>query len=324
MRLATIGGTDLTVSALCLGSVAIGTTLDEAQSFRLLDAYIDAGGSFIDTANVYGKWLEGGIARSEIGIGGWLAARGGRDRVVIGTKGAHPDLQTMHISRLSPQEIGEDLDESLRNLRTDYIDIYWLHRDDPSRAVEEIIDTLNGMVRSGKIRYFGCSNWTVERIREARRYCERSGATGFVANQCMWNLASVNKAALTYPGLEIMDEASRKFHEETQMTVVPYTSQANGFFTKALRDDFATNPAYDKVKRVYGNAHNLALAERVRKLAADTGWEPTALALAYLLHQSVPTIPIIGPNNENQLVESVKALDLVMSAEMVAYLQNVG
>lgn len=324
MRLATIGGTDLTVSALCLGTVAIGTTLDEAQSFRLLDAYIDAGGSFIDTANVYGKWLEGGIARSEIGIGGWLASRGGRDRVVIGTKGAHPDLQTMHISRLSPQEIADDLDESLRNLRTDYIDIYWLHRDDPARPVEEIMDTLNGMVRSGKIRYFGCSNWTVERIRETRRYCERSGATGFVANQCMWNLASVNKAALTYPGLEIMDEASRKFHEETQMTVVPYTSQANGFFTKALRDDFATNPAYDKVKRVYGNAHNLALAERVRKLAADTGWEPTALALAYLLHQSVPTIPIIGPNNENQLAESVKALDLVMSAEMVAYLQNVG
>lgn len=322
MRRKRIEGSELDVSAICLGTFVVGTSLDETESSRLLDAYVHEGGNFIDTANVYGKWLEGGTSRSEAAIGKWMKARRNRENLVIGTKGAHPDMRTLHIPRLSPADIAEDVEESLRNLQTDYIDLYWLHRDDIERPVGDILETLHTLARAGKIRYYGCSNWTAERIEQARQYAERSGVQGFVANQNMWNLAEANPGQFAYPGLEVMDEASLNYHERTGMTAIPYTSQANGFFSKALRDDFAANPAYDKLKRQYVNERTLARVEHVRELAEQTGWEATQIALAYLICQKIPTIPIVGPKNEAQLRDSLKALDLELSDRTVEELRS--
>ncbi|HET8844709.1 MAG TPA: aldo/keto reductase, partial [Ktedonobacteraceae bacterium] len=164
MQYRDIPHTNLHPSALCLGTGSFGTGIDASSAFRLLDIFLEHGGTFIDTARVYGAWVPNGLGLSEKVIGQWVNERHVREQIVLGTKGAHPVFSARHIPRLAPQDIIADLDESLRCLQTEYIDLYWLHRDDPQRPVADILETLNEQVRQGKIRYFGCSNWHVERI----------------------------------------------------------------------------------------------------------------------------------------------------------------
>src|SRR5215212_2523559 len=138
MKHVTIPQTDLTVSPICMGSTDFGSTITTTDVYRLLDAFLSDGGNFIDTAHVYSNWRPGPTSISEKTIGQWVRANGLREQIVLGTKGAHPDLSTMGIARLARADIVRDLDESLDHLQTDYIDLYWLHRDDPERPVGEI------------------------------------------------------------------------------------------------------------------------------------------------------------------------------------------
>ena len=153
MRSICLPNTDLHVSSLCLGTGDFGSKLDQAASWRLLNEFVDAGGNFIDTANVYGDWIPGTKSSSEKVIGAWLAEQGRREQVVVATKGAHPRLESMHVPRSAPREIIHDIEQSLRHLQTDVIDLYWLHRDDPTRPTGEIVETLAAQVKAGKIRY---------------------------------------------------------------------------------------------------------------------------------------------------------------------------
>src|SRR5215469_8764514 len=167
MRYCTIPGSDLRPSVIGLGALPFGASLPQETAFSLMDAFVEAGGTCIDTALVYGEWLPGGKGLSERTVGAWITARQHRDGLILSTKGGHPRLTTMQTPRLSDAELSSDLDESLRNLQTDYIDVYWLHRDDPNRPVAEILATAQRQVQAGKIRAFGCSNWRVERIQAA-------------------------------------------------------------------------------------------------------------------------------------------------------------
>jgi len=137
--------TDLIVSSVCLGGAPFGSSIDPDKSMRLMDLFVELGGNFIDTANVYGKWLPDGRSASEETLGKWMKTRKNRGRLVVTTKGAHPDLKTMSVQRLSKEEISADVDDSLKNLQTDYIDLYWLHRDDPNRCVGEILERLRSV-----------------------------------------------------------------------------------------------------------------------------------------------------------------------------------
>ncbi len=143
----------------------------------------------------------------------------------------------MHIPRLSPHDIVADLDESLHCLQTESIELYWLYRDDPERPVADILETLNSPVTQGKIRYFGCSNWRVERIEEAIHYATEHGLTGFVGNQGMWSFAVPNP--IEDSRIAPMDDQTLDFHRETGLAIVAYTSQAHGFFSKASSDPAA-------------------------------------------------------------------------------------
>ena len=154
----TIPGTDLLVSPVCLGSGPFGTAVKPTDAFAMLDAFVERGGNFLDTARIYADWIPGGQNASEKTLGAWLQANGLRNRIVLATKGAHPDLKTMHISRLSPEDIAADVAASLHYLQTDRIDLYWLHRDDTALPVGEIVDALNQQAQAGRIRYYGCSN----------------------------------------------------------------------------------------------------------------------------------------------------------------------
>ena len=187
MRYTCIANTDLKPSVICLGTVHVGSTLSLRSSYKLLDAYLEQGGNFLDTAKMYSDWLPGEKSSSEKTLGRWLKLRRTRDKVILATKGANPQPSNMNVMRLSRQQITYDLHRSLKHLQTDVIGLYWLHRDDPCRPVEDIINTLDGLRKAGKIRYFGCSNWRTARIIAAKNITMKMVMT---PNTSDWPLSS--------------------------------------------------------------------------------------------------------------------------------------
>lgn len=316
-----IPATDLRVSAICLGTVPFGTDVATESAFDLMDQYLSYGGNFIDTAHIYADWLPGEKGRSEKTIGQWLAARGNRQQVVLATKGAHPTFEAMQMPRLSRAEIVADLEESLTHLQTDYIDLYWLHRDDVTRPVADILDTLNDQVRAGKIRYFGCSNWTPARISEAMHYAHDHQVQGFVANQMMWSVATLNADAIEDKTLVAMDESGFALHTASQLTAVPYSSQANGFFTKLSYT--GVEGLSPTLQRLYVNQANTEKLRILQKAAEELGQSVSQVVVSYLLSQPFLTIPCVGCFTAGQLVETMSAADLRLSDEWVQSLTEV-
>lgn len=315
-------GTSLSVSPLCLGGTLFGNTITEAETFALLDRFVALGGNFVDTARIYSDWVPGELRRSERILGDWLRDRGYRSRLVLATKGAHPFVDSPTTPRSSAAEIRDDLEGSLRTLRTDVIDLYWLHRDDLSRPVEHFIDLLNTFLREGKIRAFGASNWTAARLRAAHDYARQSGQQGIAANQPFWCLGVAQSRPPPFSGYVKFDADTYRFHRETGLAVVPYTSQAKGFFSKfALpaaqqpagfsRHDFHTPP-------------NLAAGKIVVELAAAKGATPSAIVLAYLWSRPFPVVPIIGCRTITQLEDCIAALSVRLTPAELATLESAG
>ena len=313
MNYCTIPHTDLSVAAICLGSTSIGSEIDRGTSFRLLDIYAAAGGNFIDTASVYANWLPVEKHASEKTIGRWLKRTGRRDDFVIATKGAHPELDSMHIPRMSRADIQADLDASLHNLQTDVIDLYWLHRDDPARPVEEILETMNAQVRAGKIRYFGCSNWRAPRIAAAQQAAVAMGMDGFVADQMMWSLAVIDPEGVRDKTTVAMDRELFAYHEESGMAAVAYSSQAGGIFQKLSGDS-------QRIGSAYPLGPNRARLARISAVSADTGLSITQIVLGYLMAQPFVTVPIVGCRTEAQLRDSLTAADVRLTPEQCAFL----
>jgi len=321
----TLPFSSLAVSGLCLGTGNLGGPIDQDTSFRLLDTFLDYGGNFIDSAHVYSDWIPGEKHRSEKTLGAWMQSRRSRLELIIATKGAHPDLETMPIQRLSAQEITADLDGSLACLHTDTIDLYYLHRDDPNRPVGEIIETLNAQVRAGKIRAFGCSNWSLARIQTAQAYAAAHGLQGFNANQMLWSLAAVNWEGVQDKTLVGMDASLWAYHQASRLVAVPYSSQANGYFQHLAQG--TTHKISAMHQSIYGSpeghrgpGENRSRFERLTQLSGETGLTITQLVLGYLLAQPFTTLPIIGPQSVGQLEDSLSAANVHLTPEQVAFL----
>jgi aryl-alcohol dehydrogenase-like predicted oxidoreductase len=342
MRRLAIPSTDLQVAALCLGASDFGATVSQSDAFALLDAYAEQGGNFLDTARIYADWIPN-IPRSvsELTLGCWMKARGNRQQIVVATKGGHPDLAAMQRSRLSPADLVSDIEASLRQLQTDVIDLYWLHRDDPTLPVASIIDTLAQQVKTGKIRYVAASNWRTARIQAALDYAQSRGLTTFVANQPLWSLGEPAPGALGMPGLVSFGQEEADFHRRTGMAVIPYSSQANGFFTKLaqagkqtpapkfwanlpglkwLSRKDAAQVLKPAVRKTYLTPANLRRFERVKELAERRQTGVTQIVLAYLTSQPFVTIPIIGCKTLQQLRDSLKASELRLTPEEIDFL----
>ncbi|MBC8102341.1 MAG: aldo/keto reductase [Cytophagales bacterium] len=321
MRSIAIPNTDLTVSALCLGTADMGTKISSETAREMLNTFGEAGGNFFDTARVYADWVPGGRHASEKTLGRWLMQTGCRDRITLATKGAHPELSTMDVPRLSPEEIAADVDGSLRDLGTDRIDLWYLHRDDPAHPVEAILETLWRLVDAGKIRYLGCSNWTLPRLEAARVHAAHQGRVGFVANQPLWNAAVPNPGAFRGAGNVAMDSAMRQWHAQTQTAAVPYSSQANGLFQKlaASGGDLLALPGGPRA--LYGQPENLQRFERIRELYEGTGLSLTQITLGYLFAHPFPVSAIVGPGNLDQLTDTLTAAGVRLTPEQTSFLE---
>ena len=303
-------GTDIEISALCLGAAEIGVRQTEIEAHYLLDYWVQNGGNGIDTARTYSDWIPGEKHRSERIVGDWLKATGVRNQVVLATKAGHPLFDGSWRVRLSPSELREDLEGSLETLGTDCIDLWFLHRDDEEIPVEQIIDSCDVFVRDGRVKALGAANWTARRIRKANDYARRVGKAGFVATQLFWNLGSRH-----YRGLELtsrsMDDDAEQLHEAANLVAMPYSSQAGGFFSNWLEGDDVTRLKAEQSG--YATKSNFQIARLAGEIAQRNGVTVGAVVLAFLRSHSFKVVPIIGCGTLAHLAVSIEALDFVLS-----------
>lgn len=303
MRTHTFGNRQ--VSVIGLGTGDFGGKCPESRAREFLDAYAALGGNLIDTARVYGDFVTPRSGESEKVIGRWLADRHCRDRVFLSTKGGHPPLQDMGRSRLGREEIRRDAAESLEALQTGRVEIYWLHRDDESRPVGEIMETLQGLIDGGMAEMAGVSNWRPERILEANRYAAAHGLAPLAANQLQFSLA--RRVNCYDPSLVMMDETSWAMHRQTGMACFSFTSQAGGFFAKL--DEKGRENLPGALWHDYGCEENLQTYEKLCALRGETGLSVGALSLAYLTCQPFPVFALAGASRMEHILALAEAGD---------------
>ncbi len=325
MLYTSIPNTFLKPSVLSLGVAEHGSSISVEESWKMLDAYAEAGGNMADTAHVYAAWLPEGKGQSERTLGQWIRSRQAQT-FLVATKGGHPDLATMDISRLSPDDIARDIDQSLERLQLDSIDLLYLHRDDPQIPVNEIMDALNTHVASGRVRALGASNWSSARIAQANEYASKRDLTGFCISQIGWSLAQVNPD-VRGAGLTIqMDDELLAWHRQSGFPIAAYSSQANGFFAYPLPDSQQDSKNWtDKQKSLahsYLNPRNSARHDCASRMSTHVGRTPNEIALAYIWSQSFPSIAIIGPRRLEPLQDSLRAGALRLSPDAVAQLET--
>ena len=294
-----------------LSRLALGTMVFNLQAldltFEMLDAWQDLGGNIIDTASVYA----GG--NSERAIGRYFAARGGREKLVVITKGAHHNQDRR---RVTPEDITSDLRDSLARLQTDYVDLYLLHRDDPSVPVGPIMECLNEHLSAGRIRAIGASNWSIPRLEEANEYAEQRGLQPFVVSSPHLSLAVPNEPI--WPGCDhARDPRSMRWYESTQMPLFAWSSQARGFFSGRFTPENREN---ETVARCFYSEDNWERLRRARELGEQRGYSVIQVALAWVLCQKMNVFPLIGPANLEELNSCVAALELELTPEEVKWL----
>lgn len=300
-----IKGLDKPVSKLIMGSDFF--RLDNGQEVSdILGHYLAIGGNTIDTAFIYC----GGQSEQALGI--WLDEMGNRDDINIFTKGAHHDASG---PRVNPEAIRSDLFTSLERLRTDYIDLYALHRDDPSIPVGVILEALNEHVEAGRIRAFGGSNWTHERLQEAADYAEQHGLIGFSFSSPNLSLAKANEPF--WAGCVSTDEQALRWHEAKQFPLLSWSSQARGFFTGRFTPENRDNA---DLVRVFYSDDNWTRLRRAEQLAQEKGVSAIQIALAYVLSQPFPACALIGPRSEAEMLSCRDGAQLVLSAQELAWL----
>jgi len=298
MKIKQLGNTELYCSEIILGSDYYGEATTKESAYEFMDYYIEMGGNTIDTARLYTA------GKSETVIGEYLAERRLRDKVIISTKCAHPPLGNMQQSRLSKEEIESDIEKSLKALKTDYIDLLWLHRDDIRLPVGPIIETLNEQVKKGNIRYFGASNWRGDRIAEANRYAEANGLFGMCSSQIQWSAAV---PARNYdPTLVNMDASEFAFYKESKIPVFAFSAQAKGFFEK-----YDKNELSPKCKDRFLCDANIERYKQIKKIADETGFSLSCVALSYLTkNEYFETFPIINCSKLSQLADSMGVCEI--------------
>lgn len=301
MKYGEIAGVDKRVSRLVMG---VDNQTQWPHASVMFDDFVQRGGTTFDTGFIYGR------GKCEEMLGQWMEARGIRDDIVILDKCAH----TPHNF---PHAIATQLATSLERLRSSYIDLYVLHRDNPDVPVSEWIDALNVELAAGRIKAIGASNWALDRVAAANAYAESKGLTGFAVVSNNFSLARMVNPV--WAGcIAASDAESRKWLTERQMPLMPWSSQARGFFVPGRAAPGKEDDA--ELVRSWYAEDNFARKERADKLAAEKGVEPIVIALAYVLNQPFPTFPLIGPRAISETRSSFAGLSVELSPDEVRWL----
>lgn len=301
-RMKEIGSSGLRTPPLVLGGNVFGWTADRAASFAVLDAFVGAGGTMIDTADVYSSWVPGNQGgESETIIGEWLKRRGRREDVLIATKVGYDE-------GLAAATIERGIDASLRRLGTDYVDLYYSHKDDPNTPLEESLGAFDRLVRAGKVRAVGASQIGPERLREALDISARGGMTAYSVLQTLYNMMERSD----YEG------GLAAVVEERGLGMLPFFSLARGFLTGKYRSpaDFGKSPRGGNMD-AYLNDRGLRVLAALDEVAAETGATPAQVALAWTAVQPTVTAPIASATSLEQVRELIGAMGLELTADQI-------
>jgi aryl-alcohol dehydrogenase-like predicted oxidoreductase len=315
MLMRKLGRTGLRVAALCLGGNTFGWTTDQKASEAVLDAYAEAGGNFIDTADVYSRWAPGNSGgESETVLGRWMAARRNRHAVVVATKVMGPMGPGPNDTGLSRQHIMQGVEASLARLQTDYIDLYQAHWDDRETPLDETLRAFDDLVRQGKVRYLGASNYVAWRLTRALWESDRQRLARYESIQPKYNLV-------------FRDEYERELEPlclEQGVGVIAYSSLGSGFLSGKYRRG-AELPATARaagVQKTYMTDRGFAVLEAVDKVAAGAGATPAQVALSWLAHRPGITAPIASATSPAQLEELLGGIALRLDDEARAALDR--
>ena len=302
-----LGQSSLEVSPITFGCNVFGWTVDEKTSFALLDAWLDAGFNFLDTADVYSRWHPGNSGGEfEVIIGKWMKARGNRDKIVLATKlGIEIAPGKKGLSRAYMQTAVADL---LRRLQTDYIDLYQSHRDDPETPIEETLSAYAELVKAGKVREIGASNFAADRLAESLKVSTAKGLPRYQSLQPQYSLVERNEFEGALEDLCLAEKVG----------VIGYYSLASGFLTGKYRsradtEGRARGPGAAK----YLNDYGLGVLKALDEVAARYEAKPGQIALAWLIARPSVTAPIASATNLEQLAELVEAAEIELDAELI-------
>ena len=310
MRTMRLGTTGLEVSALCLGAMYFGTRQDEALSFALLDHYVDAGGMFIDTANIYSHWVPGFKGgESELLLGRWLKARGHRDRLVIASKvGFEYSEQTRG---LTARQIETECEKSLRRMGIETIDLYYAHVDDPNTPLEETLEAFDRLVRAGKVRAIGASNYSAWRLEKARWTSRANGWAEFGCIQQRYTYVRARRGQVFTPQLEA-NEDLLAYYQAEGVTLLAYSALLGGAYTRSDREF---------PPQVHGpDTDNRLVA--LRGVAREQNATRNQIVLAWMLAGGV--LPLIAASTHYQLQENLGALNITLTDQQLARLNAAG
>jgi aryl-alcohol dehydrogenase-like predicted oxidoreductase len=307
-----INNTDLEVAPINLGGNVFGWTLDEKQSFDILDAFVGAGFNFVDTADTYSWWVNGVGGQSETMIGNWMKSRRNRDKMVVATKVGSQTKE--HPVDSSKKHILKSVDESLQRLQTDSIDLYYTHFDDEKTPVEETLSAYDEIIKAGKVRYIAASNLSPARLTESFDVAKKSGFPKYVALQPHYNLMERTKYETDYLPLA----------EKYGLTVFPYWALAAGFLTGKYRTkaDLGKSVRGAGVEK-YLNEKGLGVLAALGQVAAGHNTKPATVALAWLMAKPHIGAPIVSATSKSQLQNLLDAPNLKLHADDLALLDRV-
>lgn len=312
MRYVSLGSTGLTVSNLCLGSMQFGWTADERASFAVLDAFVEAGGNFIDTADIYSNWAPGnpGGVAEEI-IGRWMKARGNRQRLVIATKVRGRMWDGPDGEGLSRAHIMRAAEDSLRRLQTGVIDLYQCHWPDETVPIEETLEAFNDLIAAGNVRHIGASNYSPQQLMEALRAADEHRLPRFKTLQPHHNLVHRDEYERELAGICAREH----------LAAIPYSPLAGGFLTGKYRRGRPV-PESQRARSAskYFNERGWRVVDALDSVANAHGTTVAAVALAWELTRPAVVAPIVGANTPAQLAELLPATELVLTAEEIARL----
>lgn len=308
-----LGRSSLEVVPLCLGGNVFGWTIDEAVSFKVLDAYVATGGNFIDSADVYSRWVPGNQGgESETILGKWMKQRGNREQMIIATKvGSEMGPEQKGLSR---KYIMQAVEASLKRLQTDYIDLYQSHRDDPETKPEETMAAYAELVQQGKVRALGSSNFTAERLRLSLQASQQHGYPRYESLQPLYNL---------YDRADFERDLEPLCLQE-QIGVIPYYGLASGFLTGKYRSDrdLPQSSRAQGVKQRYMNERGERILAALDKVAEAHQATQAQVALAWLIARPSMTAPIASATSVEQVNDLMKAIDLKLDEAAIKALDQ--
>jgi len=306
-----LGNSSLEVSRLCFGGNVFGWTVDQSTSFKLLDAFLDAGFNFVDTADSYSTWVAGHRGgESETVIGNWFKARGNRDKVILATKVGSEVAGRKGLSR---DYILSEVEESLRRLQTAYIDLYQSHRDDANTPVDETLAAYTQLVKEGKVRVIGASNFSPERLEASLQASRNHGYPRYESLQPNYNLYDRSDYESK------LESVCVKEH----LGVIPYFSLASGFLTGKYRSQAdLEKSARGKFVQKYMNERGQRIVAALEQVAKQKSSTPARVAIAWLMARPSITAPIASATTLEQLQELVEATRLKLDTAAISLLNE--